>query len=133
MALGTNCDRSADAPAAALKMISSVRWVITCTDCCRATAVVARSAPSPPFCRNRVLSASPPTPAGVVVAAKVFATCMMLRLRKLTRPSAHAHSAVPAPRYFSADTASPASAHHQLADRSSEKNTGTELMNGYAT
>ena len=37
--------------------------------------VVARIGDSPPpFCRYRVDSASPPTPAGVVVAAKVLAT-----------------------------------------------------------
>ena len=111
----------ADAPAAALKKISSATWVMTCTDCCSATAAVARSAPSPPFCRNRVLSASPPTPAGVVVAAKVLATCMIVRFRKLTSPSAHAHNAAAAPTYVSADTASPSSAHHQFAVRSSEK------------
>ena len=35
--------------------------------------------------------------------------------------------------YVSADTASPSSAHHQFAVRSSEKNVGTVLMNGYAT
>ncbi|PRC61904.1 hypothetical protein C6A85_05955, partial [Mycobacterium sp. ITM-2017-0098] len=39
VALGTNRDRFADAPATALKKISSVMWVITWTDCCRATAV----------------------------------------------------------------------------------------------
>ena len=80
-----------------------------------------------------MLSASPPTPAGVVVAANVFATCITVSDRNFTMPSAHAHSAAAAPTYFSADTASPSSAHHQLADRSSEKNTGAELMNGYAT
>ena len=128
--LGTNCERSADAPAAALKNTSNVMWVSTCTDCCNATAVVARNAPSPPFCRKRVLNASPPTPAGVVVAAKVLATCMTVSVRNLTNPSAHAHSAAAAPTYFSAETANPASAHHQFALRNSEKNTGTELMNG---
>ena len=104
--------------------------MITCTDCCSATAVVARSAPRPPFCRNRVLSASPPTPAGVVVAANVLATCMIARFRKLTNPSAQAHNAAAAPTYFNADTASPSSAHHQFAVRSSEKNVGTVLMKG---
>ena len=39
---GTKCDRSADAPAAALKKISSATCVSTCTDCCSATAAVAR-------------------------------------------------------------------------------------------
>ncbi len=102
-----NATRSADAPAKALNRISSAMWVTTCTDCCSATAVAARSAPSPPFCRNRALNASPPTPAGVVVAAKVLATCISVRLRKLTSPSAHAHSAAAAPTYFSADTARP--------------------------
>ncbi len=97
--LGTKCDRSADAPAATLKKISSVTCVITCTACCNATAAVARIVPRPAFCRNRVLSARPPTPAGVVVAAKVFANCMMTRLRKLTTPEAHAHNAAAAPTY----------------------------------
>ena len=97
MVLGTKCDRFADVPATTLKKISSATWVITWTDCCSATAAVARSAPRPPFCRNRVLSARPPTPAGVVVAAKVLATCMIARLRKLTSPDAQAHSAAAAP------------------------------------
>ena len=56
-----------------------------------------------------------------------------VRSRKLTRPSAHAHSAAAAPTYFSADTARPSSAHHQFAVRSSERNAGTVLMNGNAT
>src|SRR5262245_44161170 len=101
-----------------------------CTACCSATAAVARSAPRPPFCRNRVDSAKPPTPAGVVVAANVLATCMMTRFLKLTSPSAHAHNAAAAPIYVNADTASPASAHHQFAVLSSEKKAGTVLMNG---
>src|ERR1700754_4938913 len=130
---GTKWDRLADAPANALNKISNTTWVTTCTDCCRATAVAARNAPSPPFCRNLALSARPPTPAGVVVAAKVLATCISVRLRKLTSPSAQAHSAAAAPRYFSADTAKPSSAHHQFAVRSSDKNVGTVLMNGNAT
>ena len=48
--------------------------MITCTVCCNATAAVARMVDRPLFCRNLVLSASPPTPAGVVVAANVLAT-----------------------------------------------------------
>ncbi len=95
--------------------------------------MAARSAPSPPFCRNRALNASPPTPAGVVVAAKVLATCMSVRLRKLTNPSAQAHSAAAAPTYFSAETANPSRPHHQFAVRSSDRNVGTVLMNGSAT
>ena len=75
-------------------------------------------------------SARPPTPAGVVVAANVLATCMIVRFLKLTNPSAHAHNAAAAPTYFNAETASPSSAHHQFAVRSSEKNAGTVLMNG---
>ena len=75
VASGTKCDRFIDAPATVLNKISSTRCMITCTDCCNATAVVARIGDSPPpFCRYRVDSASPPTPAGVVVAAKVLAT-----------------------------------------------------------
>ena len=62
-------------------------------------------------------SARPPTPAGVVVAAKVLATCMITRFLKLTSPSAHAHNAAAAPIYVNADTASPSSAHHQFAVR----------------
>ena len=80
-----------------------------------------------------MLSASPPTPAGVVVAANLLATCMTIRLQKLTKPSAHAHNAAAAPTYVNADTARPSSAHHQFAVRNSVKNVGTELMNGYAT
>ncbi|PQM46460.1 hypothetical protein C1Y40_03373 [Mycobacterium talmoniae] len=95
--LGTKCDRSADAPAAVLKMISSATCTITCTDCCNATAAVARSVLSPPLTRNRVESANPPTPAGVVVAANVLATCMIDRFRKLTAPLAQAHNAPAAP------------------------------------
>ena len=68
---GTKCDRSAEAPAATLKMISSTTWVMTCTACCMATAAVARTVLKPLLCRNRTASARPPTPAGVVVAAKV--------------------------------------------------------------
>jgi len=127
---GTKCDRSADAPAKAVKKISSATWVITWTVCCKATAAVARSAPSPDFCRNLVLSARPPTPAGVVVAANVLATCMIVRFLKLTMPSAQAHSAAAAPTYVNADTARPSNAHHQFAVLSSEKNAGTVLMNG---
>ena len=130
MGEGTKWDRSAEAPAATLKKISNATWVMTCTVCCSATAAVARSAPRPPFCRNRVDSASPPTPAGVVVAANVLATCMIARFLKLTSPSAHAHNAAAAPIYVNADTASPSSAHHQFAVLSSEKNAGTVLMNG---
>ena len=88
---------------------------MTCTVCCSATAAVARNAPRPPFCRNRVDSANPPTPAGVVVAANVLATCMITRFLKLTSPSAQAHNAAAAPIYVSAETASPSSAHHQFA------------------
>src|SRR5580693_4754235 len=81
VAFGTKCDRSVDAPAAVLNRISSATCEITCTDCCNATAAVARTVLSPPFCKNRVLSASPPTPAGVVVAAKVQATVSSIRWR----------------------------------------------------
>ena len=84
VASGTKCPRSIDAPATVLNKISNARWMITCTDCCSATAAVARTAVSPPFCRYRVLSASPPTPAGVVVAAKVLATCTIDSFQKLT-------------------------------------------------
>ena len=133
MPLGTKCDRLAETPAAAQKKISSPTWVITCTDCCNATAVVARNGSIPPFCRYLALSARPPTPAGVVVAAKVLATCMTIRPHRLTNPSAHAHNAAAAPTYVSPDTASPSRAHHQFAVRNSVKNVGTELMNGYAT
>jgi hypothetical protein len=80
VAEGTNGDGLADTPTA-LKKINSDTWVMTWTDCCSATVVVARSAPRPPFCRNRVLSARPPTPAGVVVAANLLATCMISRFR----------------------------------------------------
>ena len=75
-------------------------------------------------------SANPPTPAGVVVAANVFATCMIARFLKLTNPSALAHNAAAAPRYVNADTVSPSRAHHQFAVLSSAKNAGTVLMNG---
>ena len=77
-----------------------------------------------------MLRARPPTPAGVVVAAKVLATCMIARFENFTRPDAHAQSAAAAPTYVSADTVRPRSAHHQLAVRNSEKNAGTVLMNG---
>ena len=113
-----------------LNKISNTRWTITCTDCCSATAAVARSVLRPAFCKNRVLSASPPTPAGVVVAAKVLATCVIDSFQKLTDPSAQAHNAAAAPTYVSADTVRPSSAHHQFAVLSSEKNVGTVLMNG---
>ncbi len=128
--MGTKRDRSADAPAATEKKMSSATWVITCTACCTATAAVARTVPRPAFCRKRVLSASPPTPAGVVVAAKVLANCMITRLRNDTIPDAHAHSPAAAPTYVNAETARPISAHHQLALRSSWKNAGTVEMNG---
>ena len=75
-------------------------------------------------------SARPPTPAGVVVAANVLATCMIVRFLKLTMPSAEAHKAAAAPTYVNADKVSPINAHHQFAVRSSEKNAGTVLMNG---
>ena len=75
------CERFVSRPATIEKKISKPTWVTTWTVCCSATAAVARTVPSPPFCRNRTLSASPPTPAGVVVAAKVLATCMIKRLR----------------------------------------------------
>ena len=81
-----------------LNKITNTTWTITCTACCSATAAVARKVVRPLFCRNRVLSASPPTPAGVVVAAKVLATCMIDSFQKLTRPSAQAHNAPAAPR-----------------------------------
>ncbi|CNI21166.1 Uncharacterised protein [Mycobacterium tuberculosis] len=51
----------------------------------------------PLFCRNRVLSARPPTPAGVVVAAKVLATCAIDSFQKFTVPSVLAHNAAAAP------------------------------------
>src|ERR1700741_4661626 len=99
-----------------LNRISNTRCMITCTDCCSATAVVARTADSPPpFCKYLVLSASPPTPAGVVVAAKVLAACAIESLQKLTDSSALAHSAAAAPTYVSADITKPRSAHHQFA------------------
>src|SRR5687768_13289646 len=108
-------------------------WVITWTDCCSATAVVACIGVRPPFCRYLALRASPPTPAGVVVAANLLATCMTIRPHSLTTPSAAAHSAAAAPRYVSIDAANPRSANHQFAVRNSVRNVGTELMNGYAT
>src|ERR1700758_750583 len=97
VASGTKCLRSIDAPATVLNKISNMRWTITCTDCCSATAAVARIADSPLFCKNRVLSASPPTPAGVVVAAKVLATCAIDSFQKFTVPSVQAHNAAAAP------------------------------------
>src|SRR6201996_6070497 len=99
VAPGTKCLRSIDAPATVLNKISNMRWVITCTDCCSATAAVSRIADRPAFCKNRVLSASPPTPAGVVVAAKVLATCAIDSFQKLTVPSVQAHNAAAAPTY----------------------------------
>ena len=57
----------------------------------------------------------------------------MTALQKVTAPSAQAHNAAAAPTYVSADIIKPSSAHHQFAVRSSEKNVGTVLMNGYAT
>ncbi len=71
--------------------------MITCTVCCSATAAVARMVDRPLFCKNRVLSASPPTPAGVVVAAKVLATCAIDSFQKFTVPSVQAHNAAAAP------------------------------------
>src|ERR1035441_10525840 len=115
VALGTKCDRSVAAPAAVLKKISNRTCMITCIDCCNATAVVARVVLSPLFCRIRVLSASPPTPAGVVVAAKVLATWAIDSRQKFTDSSALAHNAAAAPRYVDAEIASPSTAHHQLA------------------
>ena len=58
---------------------------------------MARIADIPPFCKNRVLSARPPTPAGVVVAAKVLATWAIESRQKLTVPSVQAHNAAAAP------------------------------------
>src|SRR5271156_2380401 len=130
---GTKWDRSVPAPAAVLKKISNTMCMITCIDCCSATAVVARVVLRPLFCRIRVLSASPPTPAGVVVAAKVLATCAIDSRQKFTDSSALAHSAAAAPTYVDAEIARPSSAHHQLALPSALKNVGTVLMNGYAT
>ena len=69
----------------------------------------------------------------MVVAANLLATCMTIRPHSVTNPSAHAHSAAAAPTYVSTDAASPSSANHQFAVRSSVRNVGTELMNGYAT
>ena len=80
-----------------------------------------------------MLSASPPTPAGVVVAAKVLATWATESRQKLTVSSAEAHRAAAAPTYVDADITKPSSAHHQFAWRSSEKKVGTVLMKGYAT
>src|SRR3984885_6945968 len=71
---GTKWDRSVPAPAAVLKKISNTMCMMTCIDCCSATAVVARVVLRPLFCRIRVLSASPPTPAGVAVGAHVLDT-----------------------------------------------------------
>src|SRR5947209_3416238 len=127
---GTKWDRSVPAPAAVLNRISSSTCMITCIDCCSATAVVARVVLSPLFCRIRVLSASPPTPAGVVVAAKVLATWATDSRQKLTDSSALAHNAAAAPTYVDAEMARPSTAHHQLACDSALKNVGTVLMNG---
>ena len=115
MTLGTNRDRLAETPAAVENKISNPMCVITCTDCCNATAVVERNGLIPPFCRYLALSASPPTPAGVVVAANLLATCMTIRPHRLTNPSAHAHNAAAAPTYVNPDAARPSSAHHQFA------------------
>src|SRR6201993_3760660 len=134
VASGTKCERSIDAPATVLNKISNTRCMITWTDCWSATAVVARTADSPPpFCRYRVLSASPPTPAGVVVAAKVLATCAIDSFQKFTDSPALAHNAAAGPAYVSADITKPNRAHRQFAVLNSEKNVGTVLMNGYAT
>src|ERR1700761_9007162 len=111
VAFGTKWDRSVPAPAAVLNRISNRTCMITCIDCCSATAVVARTAVSPLFCRIRVLNARPPTPAGVVVAAKVLATWAIDSLQKFTFSSADAHNAVAAPTYVDAEMASPSSAH----------------------
>src|ERR1700691_752946 len=133
VAFGTKWDRSVPAPATVLKKISNTTCMITCIDCCSATAVGARVVLSPLFCRIRVLSARPPTPAGVVVAAKVLATCAIDSFQKSTDSSADAHNAAAAPTYVDAEMASPSTAHHQLALLSALKNVGTVLMNGYAT
>src|SRR5689334_9666543 len=130
LTLGTKRERLADTPAAVLKKISSRTCVITCTDCCNATAVVARIGVRPPFCRYLALSARPPTPAGVVVAANLLATCMTIRPHSLTTPSAAAHSADAAPRYVSPDAAGPSSANHQFAARNPAPPVRAELLNG---
>ena len=122
-----------DAPATALKKISSARCTITCTACCSATAAVARIADRPLFCRYRVLSASPPTPAGVVVAAKVLATwtidsCQNSPSRRCrpTTPRRPPHTSGPTPPGRAAPTTSSRSS-------ARKKNVGAVLMKGYAT
>ena len=47
VAFGTKWDRSVPAPATVLKKISNTTCMITCIDCCSATAVVARTRAQP--------------------------------------------------------------------------------------
>ena len=109
-------ERSADAPAATLKKISSATWVITWTDCCSATAAVARSVPRPAFCRNRCSRQAADTGRGGGRGERVgglhddqIAEAHRFRRRWPTRRYL-------APTYVNADTVSPSSAHHQFAE-----------------